>query len=118
LPCTSHGPDLRAVNPGLEQFVRDSLARGIPRDDIRRTLAEAGCRTRKSRALSAGIQSYFIEYRMLPDSLELLSLIPGGGMSGVHDPLSGRPYEYRTIDSVRYESCASLDRADSAEVTL
>jgi hypothetical protein len=68
------------------------------------------------RTLSAGMQSYFNEYRVLPDSLELLSQIPGGGMTGFRDPLSGRPYEYRTVDSVRYELCAFFDRADSAGV--
>jgi hypothetical protein len=65
------------------------------------------------RMLSAGVQSYFNEYRALPSALGQLSQLPGGGMSEARDPITGMPYEYQPVDSVRYVLCGNFDTADS-----
>lgn len=67
------------------------------------------------RTLSAGVQSYYNEFRVLPDSLGSLSQLPGGGMMGIRDPVSRAAYGYRAVDSVRYELCASFEAPDSAD---
>jgi hypothetical protein len=67
------------------------------------------------RTLSAGIQDYYREYRALPDSLTLLAQLPGAGWNRVRDPVTGVPYEYRPIDSLRYELCARFDAAETAD---
>jgi hypothetical protein len=66
------------------------------------------------RTLSSGVQSYYHEYRTLPESLEQLASLPGGGLSPPRDPLGGQPYEYRTLDSLRYELCATFETADES----
>jgi hypothetical protein len=50
-----------------------------------------------------------------PESLdEVLAKQPGASSSRVLDPVTRVPYEYRTIDSMSFELCASFDRPDSA----
>lgn len=66
------------------------------------------------RQLSALVQDYYREYRALPDSLGMLSLLPGGGMAPPRDPLTGATYGYLPIDSLRYQLCSNFDTADSA----
>lgn len=64
--------------------------------------------------LASRIQGYYDENRALPDSLALLSQIRGGPLPVVNDPVTGAPYEYRILDSLRYEVCAVFDLPDSA----
>ena len=84
---------------------------GSPRSERQRRLDQQ--RVEDLRAISAAVQDYYREYRALPDSLGLLAQLPQGGVEAIRDPLSGQPYEYQPLDSLRYQLCARFDAADS-----
>jgi Domain of unknown function (DUF5671) len=65
-------------------------------------------------SLSAAINAYRHDQLALPDSLpQLLASAEPGRPGSMRDPVSGRLYEYRALDSLRYELCAEFAIADS-----
>lgn len=112
----ARGPSLLARVAAVGIFATLGLGlvmAGSPRAERQRQLDLQ--RAEDLRTLAAGVQDYYHEYRALPDSLGMLAQLPGGGMSTVRDPVTRRPYEYRTLDSLRFELCATFDAADSNE---
>ena len=65
------------------------------------------------RAIERSVVDWAWDHRRLPATLDELMASPG--VSGVrfHDPVAGTPYEYRSLDSLRYELCATFDAPDS-----
>ena len=65
------------------------------------------------RSISAELDIYWTREGTLPSSLEDLAKEPGIFME-LHDPETGRPYEYRVLSSNTYELCAEFAR-DTAD---
>jgi hypothetical protein len=61
------------------------------------------------RQTSYAIDGYFSRHGRLPAALDTL-VREAGGSAGVRDPVTQQPYAYRSIDSTRYELCATFDR--------
>ena len=70
------------------------------------------------RSVSLAIEEYYRESRALPDSLGALTMMPNSPLRSVVDPASGEQYEYRTLDSLRYELCAAFDREGAGDPKL
>jgi hypothetical protein len=66
------------------------------------------------RSISNEVDAYARDFGNLPRSLDELFQRPRQpGRGPLRDPVTGRPYEYRTLDSLRYELCAEFATADS-----
>ena len=87
------------------------LASGPPARERRRQLD--AIRVRDLQAIAAAVSSYRLEFGALPVTIESLLDQPSPlGVDNVHDPETRSPYEYRTIDSLRYELCAIFTESD------
>lgn len=58
--------------------------------------------------IAISVNSYWRTNTRLPAALE--EAAQGGAVSVPRDPESGEPYEYRALDSRRYELCATFAR--------
>ena len=64
------------------------------------------------RAIERSVAEWAWDHRRLPATLD--ELMDSPGVSGrFHDPVAGTRYEYRVLDSLRYELCATFDAPDS-----
>jgi hypothetical protein len=70
-------------------------------------------RVRELQQLTQAIEAYYRDRSELPPSLDSLATLPSVYVESLQDPVSRRPYEYRTVDSIRYELCATFDQADT-----
>ena len=59
--------------------------------------------------IATSLDSYWNTNRRLPSTLD--EAARGGQASVPRDPVTGEPYAYRVIDDLRYELCATFDRA-------
>jgi hypothetical protein len=71
---------------------------------------EAADRERASdlNSLSWRLESYFTRNKSLPSDLKKLES-QEYYVDPFHDPVTGRPYEYRTLDAKTYEVCANFE---------
>lgn len=60
-------------------------------------------------AIALAIDEHHHARRSLPESLGVVATQPHARLS-INDPATGAAYEYRTLDSLRYELCATFDR--------
>ncbi len=70
-------------------------------------------RVSELRAIADAVDVHWGEHSTLPASLDALIREPRTGLTSITDPVTGVPYEYRTIDSVRFVLCAVFAGADS-----
>jgi hypothetical protein len=85
---------------------------GSPREARLRQLDER--RVEQLRALSGAIEAFARARGRVPDSLAVLLRLPDTfGAETLRDPASGRPFEYRALDSLRYELCAEFQLDDT-----
>lgn len=84
---------------------------GMPRRERVRLLDAR--RVENLRSITSAVESYVFNNGRLPATLG--DLIGPNSQSGrwLHDPETQRPYEYRALDSLTYELCATFDSADS-----
>ena len=61
------------------------------------------------------VDLYWTRHSRLPASLDELTAEPGVQLSN-RDPVSSEPYAYQTLDSTRYELCASFE-LESEEIS-
>ena len=64
------------------------------------------------RGLANAIDLYWSREQRLPETLDAL-LTLDGEEPGLHDPVSGRPYEYRAVSVRRFELCAEFVGAET-----
>ena len=62
------------------------------------------------RGIAGATDLYWTRHARLPSSLAELTAEPGVEIVPA-DPARATPYEYRAVDSVRYEVCATFDAA-------
>ena len=84
---------------------------GSPQLERKRQLD--GVRLNDLRAISEGVDRYWRENRTLPPNLDELAQSRLAYVGSIRDPRRGMPYEYRTLDSLRYELCATFDLPDT-----
>ena len=65
------------------------------------------------RLISSAVESFYSDHRALPGALPALLEQPASRIGAVEDPVTGEPYGYRTLNSIRYELCATFATADS-----
>ncbi len=66
------------------------------------------------RGIVQAIDQFYLEEKRLPRSIdELLDRPDGISPVTVEDPTTRLPYEYRAVDSLAYELCATFERVDS-----
>jgi hypothetical protein len=65
--------------------------------------------------ISNSVEGYYRERRELPGTLDSLLRFPSTYVESVQDPVTHRPYEYRTVDSTTYELCATFDGANPSD---
>ena len=65
------------------------------------------------RLISSAVESFYSDHRALPGALPALLEQPASRIGAVEDPVTREPYGYRTLDSIRYELCATFATADS-----
>jgi hypothetical protein len=87
------------------------LAAGSPRRERVRQLDTR--RLEDLTSISGSITVWASGHRRLPVSLDELMASPEPTGTGFHDPVTRTVYEYRVIDSLHYELCATFDAADS-----
>jgi len=68
-------------------------------------------RTRDLQLLSSSIKRFWAREKHLPASLADLTKQPDIGTQRMHDPQSGRVYEYRVTQEDHYELCAHFSLA-------
>ncbi|HKQ57089.1 MAG TPA: DUF5671 domain-containing protein [Candidatus Eisenbacteria bacterium] len=84
---------------------------GRPGDERARQLDQQ--RIMALETIRGSIQMFHGARHRLPSSLEELQQQPDGIASETMlDPVTSRPYEYRTLDSLGYELCAEFEAAD------
>jgi hypothetical protein len=92
-------------------LVTGLVTSGSPRRErLRRLDAE---RLGDLQAISRQVTSWARDRRRLPESLAVLAADPESPPLRVRDPITSQPYEYRTMDSLRYELCATFETVDS-----
>ncbi len=88
---------------------------GSPREERKRQFDNL--RLDDLRSISDGVDNYWRENRALPANLDEVAHFRLAAVRSIQDPTSRAPYEYRTLDSLRYELCATFDLADTASFT-
>lgn len=83
---------------------------GPPGEERARRMDER--RTEDLRRIVSGNQVFWNRNGRLASSLTELGAVPGSRLSTT-DPRTGTPYEYQTMDSLRYEVCATFERESS-----
>jgi hypothetical protein len=86
---------------------------GSPMEERERQLDNR--RVADLQAIMAATNLYWTRYSRVPATLEELIAEPGVQISTA-DPVSSEVYGYRSVDSIRYEVCASFDLA-SGEIS-
>jgi hypothetical protein len=81
---------------------------GLPSEERTRRIDER--RVQDLQRLSRAVEVYHGRHQALPPSLGDLIAEPGLAMT-INDGESGQRYDYRTVDTERYEVCASFARA-------
>ena len=84
---------------------------GSPRRERLRVLD--GRRVADLEAITAAVEERVTDYGRLPARLADLMGPTTGGLRSLRDPVTHRPYAYRTLDSLSYELCATFATADS-----
>ncbi len=87
---------------------------GSPREERQRQLDDR--RVEDLSAIATAIDMSYGENRRLPGSILEVMHFRMANVSADRDPATNAPYEYRALDSLRYELCATFDRADTAVV--
>ena len=86
---------------------------GSPSDERERRIDER--RVSDLTAIASATDLYWTRHSALPESLGELVAEPGVKIVTV-DPASADTYDYRTLDSIRYELCATFDQ-ESGEIS-
>jgi hypothetical protein len=61
--------------------------------------------------IQGGVNDYYSQFGVLPDSLGTLrGPKPGTRLPDLRDPVTDEPYAYRVLDPRRYELCATFER--------
>lgn len=112
-PMAPTGPGARvAAGAVFAVMICGLVLSGSPRQERWRQLDAQ--RVEALQRISAAIQTYHDTRRRLPDSLGTLLHMPSTVTSEtLLDPVSTRPYPYRTLDSLAYELCAEFQAADA-----
>lgn len=84
---------------------------GAPAAVRRQTLDQR--RVRELSEISNALQHHYRVHRALPLQLHTLDTSNMPGAEHWNDPVTGVPYDYRVVDSTRYELCATFETADS-----
>jgi hypothetical protein len=77
---------------------------GSPRVERRRQLDQH--RVQDLMAIAGAIDVYAAETQRLPGSLEEIARFRHAHVNSIRDPEHGESYQYRALDSLRYELCA------------
>ncbi len=85
---------------------------GSPDAERRRRLDER--RVQELQGLSAAVDVFWTRNGALPESLDRLVQVQGGGLATV-DPVTRMAYEYRVRDGARFELCATFDSGSAAD---
>ena len=64
-------------------------------------------------SIERSVSQWAWDHRRLPATLEEVMASPTVTGVRFRDPVAGTPYEYRLLDSLRYELCATFDAPDS-----
>jgi hypothetical protein len=84
---------------------------GSPRHERQRVLD--GQRVADLEAITTALEERVVEDGRLPGRLGDLQGPSPRGLRSLRDPVTHRPYEYRQLDSLSYEVCATFDTVDS-----
>jgi hypothetical protein len=97
-------------------LVAGILAIGSPRQERLRRVDDR--RVEDLIRISAEVGDYYRTRSALPESLGVLMALPSSGLGLMRDPVTGKPYGYRIVDSTTYELSATFDTADTVTVRV
>jgi hypothetical protein len=108
---TSPGARL-AAGAVFAVMIAGLLLAGSPRQERHRQLDVQ--RVDALQSITGAIRSYHVYRGVLPESLALMLQLPDPyPRPTLRDPETGRPYEYRILDSLHCELCAEFQTADT-----
>ena len=89
---------------------------GSPQLERRRSLDQR--RIGDLSMLAEAIDAYARENRALPATLDQVMDFRFSQVRSIRDPQTGAPYDYRGLDSLRYQLCATFELPDTAATTV